>query len=59
MKPGYKNFQKISKGEVLAEDRNGHIVSQYNGRILMPLYQKQGEEGFFIIKEIKDFEDCC
>ncbi len=59
MKPGYKNFQKISKGEVLAEDRKGHIVSQYNGRILMPLYQKQGEEGFFIIKEIKDFEDCC
>jgi len=59
MKPGYNNFQKISKGEVLAEDKNGEIISQYDGRILMPLYQKQGQEGFFIIEEIKDFEDCC
>ncbi len=59
MKPGYNNFQKISKGELLAEDKNGFIFSEYDGRILMPLYQKQGEEGFFIIKEIKSFNDCC
>ena len=59
MKPGYNNFQEISKGEILAEDKNGNIISQYDGRILMPLYQKQGEEGFFIIEEIKDFKNCC
>ncbi len=59
MKPGYMNFQKIKKGEILAKDKNGNIQSPFSGRILMPLYQKLGEDGFFIIKEIKEIEDCC
>lgn len=53
MNLGYHNFQKIKKGEFLAVDKNGKILSSYDGRILMPLYQKQGEDGFFIIKEIE------
>lgn len=52
MKEGYANFQSIEKGEVLAEDKNGPIKASASGRILMPLYQEQGEEGFFIVKEI-------
>ncbi len=52
MKPGYKNFQRISKGEELAIDRNGPVLSPYDGLILMPLYQPQGAEGFFIVREI-------
>jgi len=52
MLPGFKNFQKVKKGELIAKDKNGDIFSPANGRILMPLYQKQGEDGFFIIKEI-------
>ncbi len=59
MNPGYKNFQKIKKGEILAKDNNGIVKSPYDGRILMPLYQKLGEDGFFIIKEISDIKDCC
>ena len=43
---------KVKKGELIAKDKNGDIFSPANGRILMPLYQKQGEDGFFIIKEI-------
>lgn len=46
----YKNFQQISKGELLAQDKNGEIHAPYDGLILMPLYQKQGEEGFFIVQ---------
>jgi succinylglutamate desuccinylase len=53
MKPGYKNFQKVQEGELLANDCNGEIRSRNDGRILMPLYQKQGEDGFFIIKTIE------
>lgn len=49
MKPGYTNFQKISLGEVLAQDRNGDVQANQNGLILMPLYQKKGEDGFFIV----------
>lgn len=51
MRPGYKNFQPIKKGEWLANDQNGKIVSRCDGYILMPLYQDQGNDGFFIIKE--------
>lgn len=46
----YKNFQAIEKGELLARDKNGDIHAPADGLILMPLYQKQGEEGFFIVQ---------
>nr|MDQ3073877.1 succinylglutamate desuccinylase/aspartoacylase family protein [Bacteroidota bacterium] len=52
MKPGYINFQKIDKGEVLAYNKNGPIQSRWEGRIFMPLYQAQGESGFYIVKKI-------
>ena len=53
MKQGYTNFMHVKKGEVLAEDKNGSVCSPVDGMILMPLYQKQGEDGFFIVKKIK------
>lgn len=51
MRPGYSNFQPIKKGEWLANDNEGKIIAQTDGYILMPLYQQQGNDGFFIIKE--------
>ncbi|MFK7936575.1 MAG: succinylglutamate desuccinylase/aspartoacylase family protein [Saprospiraceae bacterium] len=50
MKPGYKNFQTVKKGELLAHDRHGEIRAKADGAVLMPLYQKQGEDGFFLIQ---------
>ncbi len=50
MVPGYKNFQPVKKGQLLAYDSNGPIYAPTDGLILMPLYQPQGEDGFFIIK---------
>lgn len=51
MNPGYRNFMPIKRGEELARDKNGPIYAAYSGYILMPLYQKQGEDGFFIVVE--------
>ncbi len=51
MKPGYKNFQSVTKGELLAEDRHGLILAEADGLMLMPHYQKQGNDGFFIIEK--------
>lgn len=51
MKPGFKNFSKISKGETLATVNGEEITSEIDGRIYMPLYQSQGSDGFFIVKE--------
>ncbi len=55
MHPGFKNFQEISAGQILAHDKNGEIKAKENGRILMPLYQKQGEDGFFLIRPVDGY----
>ena len=55
MKLGFENFQSVEKGEVLAEDKNGEIKAKEKGLILMPLYQSQGSDGFFLGREISPF----
>ena len=55
MKPGFVNFEGIEKGEELATNKKGNITSPETGLIFMPLYQKLGDEGFFIIKRIHNF----
>jgi len=52
MLDGFKNFEPVVQGQVLAKDKNGEILSPSNGLLLMPLYQKLGEEGFYIIKSV-------
>ncbi|MEO0333146.1 MAG: succinylglutamate desuccinylase/aspartoacylase family protein [Bacteroidota bacterium] len=49
MKDGYFNFKPVYKGEVLAQDKDGPIVAPQDGLIFMPLYQKEGSDGFFIV----------
>ena len=53
MEEGFANFEKIYKGEVLATNQFGDIMSAIDGNIFMPLYQKQGMDGFFIIKPVE------
>ena len=50
MKPNVINFQKIKKGEVIGFDIKGEVLAPSSGKILMPLYQEQGKEGFYIIQ---------
>lgn len=52
---GFKSFQTIKKGVPLAVSNGANVFSKRNGIIFMPLYQKQGSEGFFIIRTIKPF----
>jgi succinylglutamate desuccinylase len=52
MKPGFLNFQKVRAGEVIAEDRDGPIQTPLDGLIFMPLYQRSGNDGFFIVEEL-------
>lgn len=53
MHPGYTNFRTVKKGDVVATDRDGDVVAPDDGYLLMPLYQLQGSEGFFLLQ---DFE---
>lgn len=52
MEPGFGNFQTVSAGELVARDRRGEIRSPESGRIFLPLYQEQGSEGFFLVREV-------
>ncbi|QRM88671.1 aspartoacylase [Lacinutrix sp. WUR7] len=55
MKQGFKSFEDIKKKTVLATSNNKPILSKYNAKLFMPLYQKKGKDGFFIIKRIPAF----
>ena len=48
MFPGFKSFSPIRKGEPLGTDRFGIVYAPSSGCILMPLYQGQGNDGFFL-----------
>lgn len=50
MKSGFKNFDPVNQGQELARDQEGKVFANEDGYILMPLYQKQGSDGFFIVK---------
>ena len=55
MLPGFRNFQRIRKGRPLARNNSHEINADRSTLIFMPLYQEQGEEGFFYIRRIPDW----
>lgn len=55
MRSGYQSFQKIRKGELLAEEAGKELRAGENGRVLLPLYQGQGEDGYFICRSVRPF----
>lgn len=54
MEPGYRNFQPVSRGELLARDGDEEVRASADARILMPRYQPQGEDGFFLLNVLVD-----
>jgi hypothetical protein len=52
MEPGFANFQKVKRGQLLAKKNGVPVNASFNGKIFMPLYQDQGEDGFFMIQSI-------
>jgi succinylglutamate desuccinylase len=55
MEPGFRNFQGVRRGQVLARDRTGEIKACETGLMLLPLYQPLGDDGFFLGREVKRF----
>lgn len=55
MNPGFNNFDRIQRGQVLAQDSRGAVRAPKSGLVLMPLYQKLGEDGFFIGHQVSPF----
>lgn len=55
MKPGFFNFNPIQKGHELAHKNGEPVTSPYKGMVFLPLYQKMGQEGFFIVRPVSKF----
>jgi succinylglutamate desuccinylase len=53
MKAGLSSFRPVHAGEVLASSSSGPITAPQAGLLLMPLYQDQGEDGFFLVREVQ------
>lgn len=53
MLPGFEGYQLIKEGQLLAHYDGQEVLAPMDGLILMPLYQQQGNEGFFIVKEVE------
>ena len=53
MMPGFHNFQPVRKGQQLGADLKGPVRARETGLLLLPLYQGQGEDGFFLGREVR------
>ncbi len=53
MDPGFVNFQPVREGQLLAQDVHGEVLCPEDGLILLPLYQGQGDDGFFVAREVR------
>ena len=49
---GFSNFESVVKDQELAISNSKKIRASHSGKIFMPLYQKQGDDGFFIISRL-------
>lgn len=52
MMPGFVSFDAVEKGDLLGHDRDGEVRATEDCRVLMPLYQAQGDDGFFLIRSV-------
>jgi predicted deacylase len=52
MEPGFRNIDRVRKGQLLARDRSGEIRAPHDGVVIMPLYQGLGGDGFFWGREV-------
>lgn len=55
MVPGFHNFERVHKGDLLATDNEGEIRAPLTGRVLLPRYQGQGDDAFFLGRRVSPF----
>jgi succinylglutamate desuccinylase/aspartoacylase family protein len=53
MLPGFVNLTGVESDEVVASDARGPIRTPCAGLLLLPRYQAQGDDGFFLAREVR------
>jgi succinylglutamate desuccinylase len=51
MRKGFRNLSVVKKGQQLAKHNGKDVLAKFSGRIVLPLYQGKGSDGFFLAKE--------
>ena len=55
MIPGFRSFDTLAEGTKLASHNGKKLKTDKKTIVFMPLYQEQGEEGFFLIRKIPNW----
>ncbi len=55
MKSGFSSFELLEKGTLLASSDEKDIYLEKKATLFMPLYQKKGVDGYFLIRKIEPF----
>lgn len=53
MLPGLASFTPVAANQVVAHDARGAVQAPLAGLLLMPRYQAQGEDGYFLVREVR------
>jgi hypothetical protein len=53
MRNGLSHFAPVRQGQVLADDDRGPVRAPAHGLLIMPRYQVQGSDGFFIGRPVR------
>ena len=60
MLPGFRNFQPVEKGQLLAHSGPGlaaEVRAPWTGILIMPRYQGQGLDGYFLGRPVDPVDD--
>jgi succinylglutamate desuccinylase len=52
MLPGFSSFVPVARDQLVARDRKGWVHAPEAGLMLMPRYQGQGEDGYFLVRAV-------
>jgi len=55
MNLGFQNFQSLKKGTFVAISNEEKVMAPRGGRMFMPLYQSQGNDGYFVVRKTPYF----
>ena len=55
MLPGFAGFDRLARGQVVAQARAAPVRTPEAGLMLMPRYQGQGEDGYFLARPVSRF----
>ena len=54
MVEGFSGFDEVRRGRLLAHDHAGEIRAPHDAVLLMPLYQPEGKDGFFLAQPVEE-----